>query len=359
MWANVIEVTPEALRQRMREAAGRHQAPSVAIACARGGDPDLALAVGLARIAPARAATPETAYPWFSVTKLFTATAVLQLAGNGEVALDNPISDYLPALLLKGPAIPTVRQLLSHTSGLANPIPVSWVHLANENGPSLDALTDCLLSKHPKLSFTPGSRFSYSNLNYLLLGQLIERVSGQGYETYVTSHVLEPLGARNTSFAVTPATAIGYSRPWSFMGIAARWMLDRKFFGKTAGGYTELRPFSVDGAPYGGLAGPVTDMLLLGKAMLSGGANILRPESAEAALTPVKVPNGSFLPVGLGWHLGNLGGEPYAYHLGGGGGFRSELRIYPRLNYAVAVIGNETSFGTSRFTRLVVSVPER
>ena len=293
------------------------------------------------------------------MTKLFTATAVLQLAEKGEAALSNPISDYVPECRLKGPGILTVRHLLSHTSGLANPIPVSWVHLAGENGPSLDELTERLLGKHPKLSFAPGSRFSYSNLNYLLLGQLIERVSGERYETYVTRHVLEPLGSRNTGFAITQNTAVGYSRPWSFMGIAARWMLDRKFFGKTAGGYTELRPFAIDGAPYGGLVGQVTDMLLLGKAMLSRGGGILRAETAGAALTPVKALDGSPLPVGLGWHLGNLGGEPYAYHLGGGGGFRSELRIYPRLNYAVAVIGNETSFDTARFTRLAVRVPRR
>jgi D-alanyl-D-alanine carboxypeptidase len=100
-------------------------------------------------------------------------------------------------------------------------------------------------------------------------------------------------------------------------------------------------------------------MLLLGKAMLSRGGGILRAETAGAALTPFKAPDGSPLPVGLGWHLGNLGGVPYANHLGGGGGFRSELRIYPRLNYAVAVVGNETSFDTGSFTQLAVRVPRR
>jgi len=357
MGARIVEVTPEALRRQMLDAMARHKAPSVTFACAYGGKPVHLQALGLAKLTPQCAAVPATAYPWFSVTKLFTATAVLQLCETGRVEPDKPISDYLPDTRLKGCGVPTVRHLLSHTSGLANPIPISWVHLAGENGPSLNELTARLLTKYPKLSFAPGTRFSYSNLNYLLLGLLIERVSGEPFEDYTGRHVLETLGAKDTSFCVTPSTATGYSRPWSFMGIAARFMLDRKFFGATQGRYTELRPFAVDGAPYGGLVGPVADMLSLGRAMLArgeiGSRKILQEETADAALAPAKTPDGSPLPVGLGWHLGCIGSEHYAYHLGGGG-FRSELRIYPRLDYAVAVIGNETSFPTESLACLLV-----
>ncbi len=89
--------------------------------------------------------------------------------------------------------------------------------------------------------------------------------------------------------------------------------------------------------------GACRDMLSLGRAMLArgeiGSQAILRPET----------PDGTPLPIGLGWHLGCTGSEHYAYRLGGGGGFRSELSNYPRLNYAVAVIGNETSFDTGAF----------
>ena len=102
--------------------------------------------------------------------------------------------------------------------------------------------------------------------------------------------------------------------------------------------------------------GTAAEMLLLGRAMLAGGTlegrAILRPETVQMALTTTTSADGLPLPIGLGWHLGNGGDEPYAFHVGGGGGFRSELRIYPRRKFAVAVIGNETSFDTAPIARL-------
>ena len=359
MSAGIETVTPDELRQRMLDQVARHRAPSVSVAYAIGDGPAVGVAAGRAKVFPAHETSPIVAYLWFSVTKLFTATAVLQLAETGMIRLDDPVSQYVPSFSIKSSRLPTVRNLLAHTSGLANPIPVGWVHLAGEPGPSLDQLTDGLLRRHPTLSFVPGTRFSYSNLNYLILGLLIERISGEKYQTFVNERILRPLGAVDAGFVLPQNAATGYSRLWSFMGIAARWMLDGKFFGPTIDGYTELRPFLVDGAPYGGLVGPPTQMLLLGRAMLARGrvegGTILRPETVDAALTASRASDGAQLPIGLGWHLGALGGEPYAYHIGGGGGFRSELRIYPRLKYAIAVIANETSFNTAALTRLVVS----
>jgi len=328
----------------------------VSAACVTGDGPVIARALGSARIAPRRDATPETPYPWFSVTKLFTATAVLQLVETGRVLLDEAVSTYVPSFRIESPRVPTLRHLLSHTSGLANPVPMTWVHLAGERGPTLDELTERELGRHSNVRFQPGTRFAYSNLNYLVLGQVIEQVSGESYESYVTEHVLGPLGATRAGFGVPADMASGYSRSLSFMGMAARFVLDRKFFGPTVDGFTELRPFEVDGAPYGGLVGTASEMLLLGRAMLAGGTldgrTILRPETVQMALTTTTSADGSPLPIGLGWHLGNGGDEPYAFHLGGGGGFRSELRIYPRRKFAVAVIGNETSFDTAPIARL-------
>jgi D-alanyl-D-alanine carboxypeptidase len=187
---------------------------------------------------------------------------------------------------------------------------------------------------------------------------LIERMLGDRYETYVLENVLRPLGAAHSGYALPGDAAAGYLRQWSIMGLAAPWLLDRRSFGPNLGGFRELRPFCVDGAPYGGLVGPAADMLLLGQAMLSrgsiGGAALLLPEFADAALAPMKSLDGAMLPIGLGWHLGKIGEEQMAFHLGGGGGFRSELRIYPRLNYAIAIIANETSFDTAAFARLIV-----
>jgi CubicO group peptidase (beta-lactamase class C family) len=192
---------------------------------------------------------------------LFTATAVMQLAEQGRVDLDSPVAMYLPERVLeKNGRRATVRHLLSHTVGLPNPIPITWVHLLGENGPGLDALTDRLIGKRPRLAFAPGTKSVYSNLGYLLLGQLVERLAGKGFAAYVEQHVLEPLGCQATAFVPAVGAAIGHQRRLSFMGLAARWMLDGRFFGEAEGGYWTLRPFAVDGAPYGGLFGPMPDL---------------------------------------------------------------------------------------------------
>jgi len=213
-----------------------------------------------------------------------------------------------------------------------------------------------LLNSNSNLRFAPGTRYSYTNLGYLLLGLLIQRVSGIAFEDYIVRYLLEPLSMKSSGFAVTDDFATGYSRIWSAMGVVGRVMLDRKYFGKTCNGYTGLKPFEVDGAPYGGLGGTAADLLQLGRAMIASGSvgkqSVIETSLARLAISPVHSKNGLPFPIGLGWHLGETHGEPFANHLGGGAGFRSELRIYPRINQAIAVVANETSFDTSALAQL-------
>lgn len=188
-------------------------------------------------------------------------------------------------------------------------------------------------------------------------GQIIECVSGQSYETYVSEHVLRVLGAKATGFTLSPDTATGYSRPWSLMGLAARFMLDQRFFGSTVDGYTQLRPFLVDGAPTGA-------SLVRRPRCSSSGERCSGVAGSKAGRSynqrrrtwhsRRRRPSTAGLSRSGGWHLGSFRGEPYAFHLGGGGGFRSELRIYPRLKCAVAIIGNKTSFDTTPLACFVV-----
>jgi CubicO group peptidase (beta-lactamase class C family) len=166
---SLIATTRDELRKRMLGAVALGRTPGVSIAYVSPGEPAIVETAGNAQLSPMRAVEPATIYPWFSVTKLFTATAVLQLAQTGKVGLDASISDYLPTVRMNAARPPTVRQLLSLTSGLANPIPIGWIHLVSEQGPALDEMSGRLFREHPNLSFTPGARFSYSNLNYLLL----------------------------------------------------------------------------------------------------------------------------------------------------------------------------------------------
>ena len=292
--------------------------------------------------------------------KLFTATAILQLAEAGRLDLDAQARSYVPefrSVSASGHA-PTVRQLLNHSSGLPNPIPIRWIHLADEPDRPLNEVLRQRVPPDLPLEREPGESFRYSNLGYLVLGRIIERVTETSYSEYMARHVLAPLGASRTGFRWAGDAATGYQRRWSWMGMASRLMLDGRYFGATVDGFTELRPFLVDGVSYGGLVGPVCDLVRLGQAMLRDGegsaGRVLLPESARAMLTASNDSAHRPMPIGLGWHLGRIQDEEFAYHTGGGGGFRSELRVYPRLGYAVAVIANETSYDTAQVTRLIV-----
>jgi CubicO group peptidase (beta-lactamase class C family) len=98
-------------------------------------------------------------------------------------------------LLPYGPSV-TVRQLISDTSGIPNPIPLRWVHAADRHETfDEDAALAAVLKKHPRLSFAPGSRYAYSNIGYWLLGKVVERVTGERFAAYIVNGNLRPLGS--------------------------------------------------------------------------------------------------------------------------------------------------------------------
>ena len=147
---------------------------------------------------------------------------------------------------------------------------------------------------------------------------------------------------------------------------------DRRIFGASRNGYTAFHRFLIDGAPYGGLLGPVSEIGNFLKAYLSGGTfqgrHLLEPSSIAEMLIPQRNNRGEELStsgrdmsgcIGLGWHLAGSKEMSSCYHLGGGAGYRSELRIYPSLGYGISVMGNETSYDTGAITRMIVSAQNK
>ena len=182
------------------------------IECMRGRVPGLSIAVvrpdgirwiqgfGLADLSTQTPAAPDTVYLWFSMTKIATATAVLQLMERRLVSLDDPVVRHYPPFATLRPSSSaeqvTIRHLLSHSSGLANPIPVKWVRLAGEPAPESGVFLRALLARYAHLKFPPDTKASYSNLGFLVLGEVIKSVSGQPYEEYVRRSILTPLGMK-------------------------------------------------------------------------------------------------------------------------------------------------------------------
>jgi CubicO group peptidase (beta-lactamase class C family) len=372
------QVQDQHFDQRMRTFAEHHVSPSLAVTAVRGSDTVVARGYGWSDLEQGTNASAETVYLYCSMTKLFTATALMQLRERGLVDINREVRAYLPDFPLHHPSgrEVTVRHLLSHSSGIANPIPVSWVHLAEDPTVNLDDFTKRLLARYHRLTFEPGSRYAYSNLGYLVLGQVIERISGQSYTDYIQQHILEVLDMHRTGFSYDHLqdqdVATGYVRSWSMMGMLGRFLVDRRIFGDTRNGYTAFHRFLIDGAPYGGLLGPVSELGNFLKAYLGGGTfqgcRLLELSSIAEMLIPQRnnrgeefSTSGHEMPqrVGLGWHLAGGAEMSSCYHIGGGAGYRSELRIYPSLGYGIAVMGNETNYDTGAITRMIVSAQNR
>jgi CubicO group peptidase (beta-lactamase class C family) len=316
-------------------------------------------AVGVADIAARRAATPETVYMWFSMTKIVTATAAMQLVDRGRLRLDDPVSRHVrefPHPTAGWPDV-QVRHLLSHSSGLANPVPLRWLHAADQPGPEPHAWMLDLLRRYSKLGFPAGSRAKYTNLGYIVLGEVISACSGQSYEDYVRENILEPLGMRRTDFGYSSDmrgdAATGYQSRLSPMTPLFRHTLPAGIVGANHGRFLSLRPFCVDGAAYGGLIGSPRDAARFMSAHLNGGqvdgVQLLSLESTTKMQTIVA--EGRPRDVGLGWfrkHADSRRGERYLEHLGGGGGFFNMMRIHSDSGRGVIVMGNATRYGHER-----------
>jgi CubicO group peptidase (beta-lactamase class C family) len=202
---------PELDRQLDRlvdTAQAERRLPSLSAAVFRDGEVVWSRALGLADVAAGEPATPDHAYRIGSITKTFTAVCVMQLRDGGRVDLDAQLRSYVPEI----PPGPTVRHALAHLSGLQREPPGEiWETLAPPNREELLAgLEDA------EQVLTPGARWHYSNLAFGLLGEVVARVSGGSFPSYLAEHVLGPLGLARTSLEPSTPAARGYFvPPWT------------------------------------------------------------------------------------------------------------------------------------------------
>ena len=290
--------------------------------------------------------TASTTMMAYSMSKTITAVAVLQLVGLGLVSLDDPIYKYHPNPY--GEEI-TVRHLLAHLSGIPNPIPLRWVHSAEHHSRfNEQAALDAELRAHPRLAFTPGARYRYSNIGYWLLGSVVERASGQPFATYVADRVLAPLGvdARELGYAIPDPDghAHGYLEKYSVLNLAKRLLIDREFIGEYEGRWLQIAPHYLNGPAFGGLVGTARGFGKFLQDQLRARSTLLENPAREQFYSPQRTTRGRIVPMTLGWHIGDLGGAPFFFKEGGGGGFHCEMRVYRVHHLATVVMSNATGF---------------
>jgi len=256
-----------------------------------------------------------------SITKQFTACAILKLAEDGKLALDDEITKFLPNYPTQDQKI-TIEHLLHHTSGIKSYTGMEkWTPEVHRKDFTPQAMVDFF--KDEPMDFAPGEEMRYNNSGYFLLGYIIEKASGTNYGNYIETTFFEPLGMKSSSYDYTdriiPNRASGY--------------------GPAENGYANA-PFLSMTQPYGAgsLLSTVADLNTWYQAVVAG--RVISPENFKKALTPATLNNGEKTDYGYGWGLGETEGSPRFGHGGGIFGFLTASEFFPEEEVFVTVFSN-------------------
>ena len=295
-------------------------APSVSIAIVRDGRLVYAKAYGHARLNPNRPATVDTRYAIDSVSKQFTAAAILMLVQQGKLSLEDPLSRWFPDLGETGKV--TVRQVLTHTGGIRDYWPQDFV-TPEMSRPTTTAAIIAEWARRP-LDFQPGTDWQYSNTGYVLAGAIVEKVSGQDLYRFLHEHIFVPLKmAQVTQDDSAPLS------------------------GEDAGAYTRYalgptRPAPKEAPGWlfaaAGLAMKPGDLALWDISLID--RTLLTADSYRQEFTAVVLKDGITKDYGLGLDVETIQGRLRIGHDGAGSGFLAENRIWPEERTAIVVLTN-------------------
>ncbi len=343
----------EPLHQRFEALLAQHKIVGGAVAILHPADPPAEYFYGLMRNNTHHRIDAATAYNWASITKTMTAIAILQLRDRGRLSLADPAVRYIPELRqVHDPFGPvdaiTIRDLLTHSAGFRNP---TWPWDCDDPAncdwqpfePTRWAQVAAMLP-YTHIAFKPGTQWSYSNLGYVFLGQIIERLTGDDFEVYIDKNILKPLGMTQSYFDRSPYFLESH--------VSASYL--------RAGDKLTEQPFNFDTGittSNSGLKAPITDMEKYVRFLLGDPSNdfVLKRASLQEAWTGV-------LPVaeqdhtataytrdapkmGLGFFVLTRNGHRYVYHDGDQGGFSSEMFLDPERHAAAILVVNTTDTG--------------
>jgi len=312
-----------AVRQQMKG----QRIPGIAVAVVLNGKIIKAKGYGLANVELATPVSPGTIFEAGSITKQFVATAIMLLVEEGKLGLDDSITKYFP----EAPALKavTIRHLLTHTSGIPD--------VSDGTGETSGAvgvidfhreyteqeLAGAYLTQ--KLQSQPGTKWSYCNACYDLLGILIHRVTGKPYGDFLRERIFQPVGMTTarpfSSGNIIPNRSSGYTEVGGELKNEPSWWSQ-----------------SIKAGAAGGLWMSVLDLAKWDAALYPD--RILKRQSLETLWTPVPLDNGSAYPGGMGWFVAKANGQRVVFHTDGGPGFSGVISRYLRDRLTVIVLTN-------------------
>ena len=313
-----------AVRQHMKD----QKIPGLSLAVVRNGAVVKASGYGLANLEVSAPAKADTVYAAGSITKQFVASAILLLTEEGKVGLDDSIAKYFPEAPVAWKSV-TIRNLLTHTSGSpdvsGNTEQTLWTKgiIDYHREYTEDELARTYFAQ--PLEFEPGTKWSYSNTGYEILGFLIHRVTGEYYGEFLREHFFAPFGMTTTTVIdladVVPNRASGYDV------VDGRWKNVRLWQSESTLSTAE-----------GSLLMSVLDLAKWDAAL--NARRVLKRASLEVMWTPVPLDDGSAYPGGMAWFIANARGHRIVFHTGGGFGFSTVISRYLDDRITIIVMTN-------------------
>lgn len=335
--------------------------PGVAICVRQPGKLLFQKGYGLSNVEDGTPITPRTMFELASVTKSFTAVAVLILHEQGKLSIDDDVRRHLPELPEYNKARPIrLRDLLQHVSGLPDYMGLEDVPVRNKSyWVDADYAADFARqrAKHP-LDFPTGARYEYNNTNYMLLGLVVERVARQSFGTFLREAVLTPAGMQNSFVYESPTAVPKQAGPASTPAIGYEWGKKRSAW-RPSWGCPPARQETLLTVGDGGLWSNLHDMAQWDIALREG--KLLKPATMQLALAPSKTRDGETNQYGLGWSLypDGAGGLTGYGHDGSWGGFRTSYYRYLAADRTTVILSNRGDFDTDKFWYALDAVIEK
>jgi CubicO group peptidase (beta-lactamase class C family) len=312
----LIGLLDKTIRDKYQEAA-----PGCAVLVAKKGQVLLEKGYGLANLELTVPMKSEMVFRIGSITKQFTAVAILQLVDKGVLSVNDSIQKFVKDFPYKGKTI-TIENLLTHTSGIKG---YEQLDARIPNAIRVDFAAKTVIDSLGKLplDFLPGSKYHYSNSNYFLLGYIIEQVTGKSFQQFLKENILEPAGLTSTFYdsftQIIPNRASGYTKS------------DGKYWNAD---YISMSLVYSAGA----LVSSVADLYKWHQALYKG--KLVKKETLSKAMTPYKLADGKETEYGYGWFIRTDIGFRSIGHGGGIDGFRAMEIYYPEKDIFIALLCN-------------------